>query len=161
MFNPSLKSDGWSLVLCQKKEQYSILYEMVTNKNKGKIIIHPEVNVWNHEILTAKALACAGYEIEFKINKNIEFTKSPDIMINNEDWEMKSPRSTKLVAIERNLKKAYHQSKNIVFDSQRMGRLPDKSIQKELIKQFNLTKNIKKLLFVNRKRDTIDISTLI
>ncbi len=74
---------------------------------------------------------------------------------------MKSPRSIKLVAIERNLKKAYHQSTNIVFNSQRMGRLPDKSIQKELIKQFKLTKNIRKLLFVDRKRKVIGISALV
>lgn len=81
-----------------------------------------------NELSTAKALASGGYVVEFQINKNIEFAKSPDIMINNEEWEMKSPRSIKLVAIERNLKKAYHQSTNIVFDSQRIGRLPDKSI---------------------------------
>jgi len=87
--------------------------------------------------------------------------KSPDILIDSEAWEMKSPKSIKLAAVERNLKKAYHQSKNIVLDSQRMGGLPDKSIQRELIKQLQLTKGIKKLLFVNRKRETIDISTLI
>ena len=127
----------------------------------GKVIILPNAAVWPHELSTAKALANAGHTVEFRVNKNIEFVKSPDILIDSATWEMKSPKSTKLVAVERNLKKAYHQSKNIVFDSQRMGRLPDKSIQKELVKQFQLTKNIKKLLFVNRKRETIDISTLV
>lgn len=134
---------------------------MAKNINTGKIIIHPNVDVWEHEISSAKALANSGYVIEFQINKNIEFTKSPDILINNKLWEIKSPRSSKLVSIERNLKKAYHQSKNIVFDSQRMGKLPDKSILKELIKQFKLTKNIKMLLFINRKRKVIDISKII
>lgn len=127
----------------------------------GKVIILPNAAVWPHELSTAKALANAGYTVEFRVNKNIEFTKSPDILIDSKTWEIKSPKSTKLVAVERNLKKAYHQSKNIVFDSQRMGRLPDKSIQRELVKQFQLTKSIKKLLFVNRKRETIDISTLV
>jgi hypothetical protein len=127
----------------------------------GKIIIVSNAAVWPHELSTAKALANAGHTVEFRVNENIEFMKSPDILIDNETWEMKSPTSAKLAAVERNLKKAYLQSKNIVFDSQRMGRLPDKSIQKELVKQFQLTKNIKKLLFVNRKRETIDISTLI
>ena len=127
----------------------------------GKIIILPNAAVWPHELSTAKALANAGHTVEFRSNENIEFMKSPDILIDDETWEMKSPTSAKLVAVERNLKKAYHQSKNIVFDSQRMGRLPDKSIQRELVKQFQLTKNIKGLLFVNRKRETIDISTLV
>lgn len=95
------------------------------------------------------------------MNENIEFMRSPDVLIDGETWEMKSPKSTKLAAVERNLKKAYRQSKNIVLDSQRMGRLPDKSIQKELIKQFQLTKSIKRLIFVDRKREAIDISALV
>ena len=121
----------------------------------------PNAAVWPHELSTAKALANAGHTVEFRANENIEFVKSPDILIDGEIWEMKSPTSAKLVAVERNLKKAYHQSKNIVFDSQRMGRLPDKSVQRELVKQFQLTKSIKRLLFVNRKRESIDISTLV
>lgn len=53
---------------------------MLKNKNPGKIIIQPYVNIWPHEISAAKALANAGYVVEFQINKNIEFMKSPDIM---------------------------------------------------------------------------------
>lgn len=133
---------------------------MTQRKSSGRIIILPNADVWPHELLTAKALAQAGYTVEFKVNENIEYVKSPDILINDERWEIKSPTSSKLLAVERNLKKAYHQSTNIVFDSQRMGRLPDKSICRALITQFKLTKNIKKLLFVNRKRHVIDIGTL-
>lgn len=130
---------------------------MARNKT-GKTLIYHGVHVWFHELLTADALTGAGYTVEFIPTDNSE--KSPDVLIDGEKWEMKSPTSGKLVVVERNLKKAYHQSRNIVFDSQRMGRLPDKSIQKELIKQFKLTRNIKKLLFVNRKRRVIDISKL-
>jgi hypothetical protein len=81
--------------------------------------------------------------------------------MNGKKWEIKSPRAQKLSAVERNLKRAYHQSTNIVFDSRRMGHLPDKVIQKELIKQFKLTKNIKRMLFVNRKSKVIDIGALV
>ncbi len=64
-------------------------------------------------------------------------------------------------AVERNLKRASRQSPNIIFDSRRMKYVPDKSIQKELVKQFKLTKDIERLLFLNRKHEVIDISTLI
>ena len=114
-----------------------------------------------HEERTAKALAKAGYIVQFLPAENAHDAKSPDILMNGVKWEMKSPKMGRLSAVERNLKKAYRQSENIIFDSQRMGRLPDKSIQKELIKQFSLTKRMKRLLFVNRKRQTIDISTLV
>ena len=67
------------------------------------------------------------------------------------------PFAQKLSAVERNLKRAYHQASNIVFDSHRMGRLPDKSIQKELVKQYKLTKDIKRIFFINRKREVVDI----
>jgi len=106
-------------------------------------------------------LAKAGYVVEFLPTKEIRNAKSPDILMDGEKWEIKSPTAQKLSAVERNLKRAYRQSTNIVFDSHRMGRLPDKSIQKELAKQFVLTKNIKHMLFINRKRKVIDISTLI
>lgn len=135
----------------------------MTNKsNKGEIRIPADVdNVWEHEARTAHALAKAGYVVEFLPAKNNNDAKSPDIFMDGVKWEIKAPKTGKLSAVERNLKKAYKQSANIVFDSQRMGRLPDKSIQKELIKQFCLTKKMERLLFVNRKRETIDISTLI
>lgn len=134
---------------------------MTRKYSTGKIIILPKADIWPHEMLTAKALANAGYVVEFRVNENFDYVKSPDIIIDSEVWELKSPKSAKLVSVERNLKKASRQSSNIVLDSQRMGRLPDASIERELIKQFKLTKNISKLLFINRKRKVIDISTLI
>ncbi len=134
---------------------------MMRKRKSGKVIIAHGVIVWHHELLTADALSGAGYDVEFLRTKNANHSKSPDILMGGSKWEIKSPTASKLSAVERNLKRAYHQSTNIVFDSHRMGRLPDKSIQKELVKQFTLTKNIKQMLFVNRKREVIDISHLV
>lgn len=135
--------------------------DIQTGKNRGEVRIPAGVNVWQHELETAHALARVGYVVEFLPTKNHNQAKSPDILMNGVKWEIKAPRVGKLSAVERNLKRAYRQSGNIIFDSHRMGRLPDKSIQKELIKQFGLTKKMKRLFFVNRKRETIDISTLV
>lgn len=128
------------------------------NNKSGKIIIPSGASVWDHELHTVKALSAAGYVITFLATKNEKHHKSPDVFIGGQAWEIKCPIASKLSAIERNLKKAYHQSYYIIFDSHRMGRLPDASIQKELVKQYRLTKNIKQILFVNRKRQVIDIS---
>jgi len=127
---------------------------------KGEIRIPAGLIIWQHELATAEVLASAGYIVEFLPTSKIRNSKSPDIIMDGVKWEIKSPRAQRLSAIERNLKRAYHQSTNIVFDSRRMDHLPDKSIQKELIKQFVLTKNIKRIIFVNRKNKAIDISTL-
>lgn len=133
---------------------------MANLKKTSRIIIARGASVWSHELSTANALLNAGYDVEFLRAKDGNRSKSPDILMDGSKWEIKSPTASKLSAVERNLKKAYHQSTNIIFDSHRMSRLPDRSVQKELIKQFVLTKKIKRLLFVNRKRKVIDISKL-
>lgn len=134
----------------------------MNSKNKiGKIILSPNINVWAHELDTAKALAKAGFVVDFQKNTNKDFVKSFDILMDGMGWEIKSPRSSRLRAIESNLKKACRQSANIVFDSKRMSNLPDASIKKELIKQAKLAKSIKNLLLVNRRREVVDIIKLI
>lgn len=129
-------------------------------KNLGKIIIPHDISVWPHELRSATALSSAGYTVKFLPVKNAEHSKSPDIIMGNKKWEIKAPRTNKLSAIERNLKRAYHQSTNIVFDSYRMKKLSDELIQRELIKQFRLTKKVHHMLFINRKRQVIDIRTM-
>ncbi len=128
---------------------------------KQGAIIPNGVEIWPHELVVAKTLADNGYVVEFLPIKKRKFAKSPDILMNGLKWEIKSPKSSKLSAIERNLKKAYHQSANIIFCSHRMHNLPDKSICKELTKQFVLTKKMKRLLFVGRDHKIIDISNLV
>ena len=130
-------------------------------KVKGSIIIPANASPWKHELKTAHVLARHGYIVEFMATSTGHEAKTADVLIDGESYEIKSPTASKLSAVERNLKRAYHQSAHIIFDSRRMKRLPDKSIQKELIKQFALTKNIRRILFVNRKHEVIDISTLI
>jgi hypothetical protein len=76
-------------------------------------------------------------------------------------WEMKPPTTDKLKQIENNLKKANRQSNNIVIDSQRVRHIPDKKIQAFLLARLQSQKSIERLLFVNRRREVIDINALI
>lgn len=134
---------------------------MAKLKNTGKIVIPHGIDVWHHELLTANALAGAGYTVEFLTNKSVRYVKSPDVLIDGQKWEMKSPKADKLSAVERNLKRATKQSGNIIIDSHRMSKVHDSSIQKLLAQKYKQQKTIKRLLFVNRKRQVIDISTLV
>ena len=86
--------------------------------------------------------------------------KSADVVIDGVLYEIKSPKTDKLSAVERNLKRATKQSSNII-DSRRMSKLRDITIQKFLLQKFKQQKTIRKLLFVNRKHEVIDISTLV
>ena len=131
------------------------------SKSKGEIRIPAGVNIWQHELSTANALAQAGYIVEFLSTKDIKDTKSPDILMDGERWELKAPKTNKLSAIERNLKRATKQSSNIVIDSHRLRKIHDSTVQAFLMQKLKQQKTIKKLLFVNRKHQVLDIGKLI
>jgi len=131
------------------------------NNTRGEIRIPAGVAVWPHELKTAQLLATAGYFVEFLQVDNSHDAKSPDIMLNGEKWEIKSPKTDKLSAVERNLKRASKQSPNIIIDSRRMKKIHDSSVQKFLIKKLAQQKSIKRLILVNRKHQVIDINKMI
>ena len=119
-------------------------------KRIGEIRIPAGNIIWQHELATAEALAAAGYVVEFLPVSVRKDSRSPDIIMSGEKWEIKSPKIDKLSAIERNLKRATKQSGNIVIDSRRMHKLQNRTVQKFLVQKCKQQKTIKKLLFVNR-----------
>lgn len=126
-------------------------------KKRGKIIIPAGVNVWPHELDTAKALAAAGYVVEFAERHEGQYEKSADLIIAGRLWEMKAPKSDKPAAVDKNLRKALHQAPCVVFDSRRMKGLPDSTIERELRKSAVALKSMKRLLFVNCHGSVVDI----
>lgn len=141
-----------------------MIYSMVmtrTKNNNGGIRIPANTNVWKHELHTARALAMAGYVVEFLLAKNIKNVKSPDIFMNGHKWEIKSPKTDRLSVVERNLKRATRQSHNVIIDSHRLRKLHDVTIQRFLVQKYKEQKTIKRLLFINRKRKIVDISMLV
>jgi hypothetical protein len=133
----------------------------MAQNTKGSIIIPNGVDIWEHELKTAQVLARYGHIICFVAKANGRNVKSADILIGNVLYEIKSPKADKLSAIERNLKRASKQAENIVIDSGRMKKIHDSAIQKCLVLKLKQQKTIKRILFVNRKHELIDISDLI
>ena len=127
------------------------------NKDRGKVVIPAGANPWPHEKRVAKILALAGYYVEFIPETNIG---TPDIYLGRTIYEIKSPISDKVDAIERNITRALKKSPNIIFDSSRM-KVRDKQVMRELIKRRRAGKGLKKLLFINKKGMIIDIEALI
>ena len=124
---------------------------------EGKIIIQSGTNVWPHELKTAEALAAAGYTVEFVRRSEEKRAQSADVLMLGEVWEMKAPRSDKASAIDKNVRKALHQSKWVIFDSRRMKKIPDTTVERELRKSAQTLRSMRRLLFVNRKAEVIDI----
>ena len=123
----------------------------------GKVIIPAGARPWPHERKVAKILSQAGYDIEFIPETNI---KTPDIYIGRTTYEIKSPVSSKIDAVQRNITKALAKTSNVVFDGSRM-KIRDDQIIRELIKLRGWGKGLKKTLFINKAGVIIDIEKLL
>ena len=127
------------------------------NSKRGRVVIPADTNPWPHEKQVAKILALAGHYVEFIPETSM---KTPDIYLERTIFEIKSPISNKIDAIERNITRALEKSPNVIFDSSRM-KVRDNQIMRELIKRRKAGKGLKKLLFINKRGIIIDIDTLI
>jgi hypothetical protein len=126
-------------------------------KKVGKVIKYSGLNVWPHELVMADILAEAGHTVEFIRPKGKKGDYTPDALIDGVEWELKSPRSNKLNAVQRNLRRGARQSRNIVFTSKRVKKIPDKSIQRELSRRLNESNKISAIKFINRHGKIVDI----
>ena len=63
---------------------------------------------------------------------------------------MKAPRAATLGVVERNLRRAAKKSRNVVFDSRRIKKIPDAAIERELSVQLKSVKKIDAVKFINR-----------
>lgn len=130
---------------------------LAMKKITGNITIPADCDVWPHELKTAQALAAAGHDVRFVRKSDQPHVRTADLIMDGEVWEMKAPKSSKLVAVERNLRRALGQSRNIIFDSRRMKGVPDAAIERELRKWGHDLKAVRRLIMVNRRAEVIDI----
>lgn len=127
------------------------------SKRQGTITAPSELNIQPHEMNTARALADAGYDVEFVRRTWGNRATSADIAVGGILWEMKSPHTGDRKAIERNLRRGSRQSSNIVFDSQRVKGVSDGTIERTLRHLKPHIKAIKRLWFVDKERTIVDI----
>lgn len=126
-------------------------------KSNGKIIIAADLNVWPHELRTAEALAAAGYVVEFVRKSDVAYEKTADILIDGVYWEIKAPKSSRLDMIQKNIRRALHQSNCVIFDSRRMKNLPNQIIEREVRIRSNEMRSLKHLIYINRYGEVVII----
>ena len=145
------------VTICRSLVIAAIMAIMV-KKKRGHIIIQSGVNVWPHEMKTAEALAADDRTVEFIRRSEQQRVTSADVVMDGLIWEMKAPKASNMKAVEKNLRKATGQSAYVIFDSRRMKGIPDHAIERELrVCAAGRVKALKRLLFVNRQAQVIDI----
>ena len=126
------------------------------NKKKAGIFIAPKRKPWPHEIHVAEILSSAGYFVEFLEETSLH---RADIKLDSVEYEIKSPETEKTSSLEQSIRTALKQCKNIIIDSSRM-KMHDTRVRSFLIKKCKEQKQIKKMLFVTKKGEIIDIFKL-
>ena len=130
-------------------------------KKEGKIIIMPGVkNVLPWEMHSAMAIVKLGIDVTFSPAHSS--SRSADAFLNQTLFEFKSPEGKTIKCVENNLQKALrYQSKKIVIDSCRVKNLRDETTKHYLIGRMRRKRGIRRVIFVNRAGEAVDINLLI
>lgn len=110
----------------------------------------------DHEIQTALFLRSQGKQVTFLAPTNRPNTKTPDILMDEKKWEIKSPRSAGSRTIEHAVRSAARQSENIIIDLRRFKLSSDKAIAQIKFHSLKRT-NIKRILVITHKEELLDI----
>ena len=140
------------------ESKHDIIKDMSNSNLKGRVVTPADANPWPHEQRVAKILALAGHYVEFIPEANL---KTPDIYLDKTMYEIKSPITDNPKKIVRNVKRAMEQSPNVIIDSSRVRGLRDDTIQKLLKNKVKDLPGLKKLIFINKRGQIIDIMALV
>ena len=73
----------------------------------GDVVVPSGTSAWPHELATAKALAMAGHDVEFLPRIDGKAVKSADVLMDGVVWEMKSPTSTSVKSLQKQVGNDY------------------------------------------------------
>ena len=102
-----------------------------------------------HEFETAKYFAALGKDIKFLKPSRIPKTKTPDILMDGVEWEMKCPQGDGKRTIEENFRNAVQKSKYIIFDLRRI-KLSEKQSLSQLKREFEARPYLKRLYIIRK-----------
>lgn len=126
-------------------------------KLRAGVFTAPGRKPWPHERHAADILALAGHYVEFLPEGNLH---TPDVQVDGVEYELKSPETGKTSSLEQSIRAALKQCPNIIIDSSRMKMREDRA-KRFLIKKCKEQKQIKKMLFITKRGEIIDIFGLI
>ena len=115
------------------------------------------VIVLAHELATANRLIAIGYNVEFRTPSNVEGVKNPDILLNGEIWEMKSPEGSGKHNISDQMKRAGKQSRRMVLDLARSP-LDELAVISEVRHRLKGNKRLDQVLIIRRDGTALELS---
>lgn len=103
-----------------------------------------------HEVDTGRSLAEAGHRVEFREIVHGTGVKNPDVLLDGQVWEIKSPTgSSERNTISDQFKRASKQAERLVIDLQRCG-LSDSTAIAQATRRFLGQKKFKALIIIDK-----------
>ncbi len=128
----------------------------MTGQTMGQGIIKSNrVHLDNHEYATVRFLASLGYDIELIPPSRINGLRTPDIIMCGIPWEMKAPLGDGRKTIKNTVQIGSKQSSNLIMDLRRC-RIEDSLSIKEILRQFHLSKRIRRVLIITKEEELLD-----
>ncbi len=113
------------------------------------------VDLHTHENATVVFLTEQGFDIELLPPLQQKGARTPDIRMNDLEWEIKCPVGKSANTIKRAFKTALRQSQNIIFDL-RGSKMTDAVNITKLEKEFSDIKSARRLIIITKKRELLD-----
>lgn len=135
----------------------ALIQDMVKKSRRCGVFVPLGRRVWPHETRAARILAMAGHNVEFLLENS---QKSPDILLDGVEYEIKSPKTISSNTLEHLLKKGLRQCPHLIIDTSRT-KMRDDKMRSFLVAQMKKTKQVKKMLLVTKKGQIIDIFGLV
>lgn len=129
----------------------------ISNFDSNGKITPNGVSLEKHEYATVLLLTEMGYDVELVPRSNREGEHTPDIIIDNVKWEMKSPTGETRNTIKNIIQSALRQSVNVILDLRRIKRPMEKCLR-DIDREFTHNKKIKRLLVITKSKKVIDFS---
>jgi hypothetical protein len=119
-------------------------------KKRPKIIIPVGAKPFPHEVAVARIVADHfNVDVKFIVPRNGYKVKTPDILMRNKEWEIKSPTGNSKKATIGYQFKGLKQSRNLIIDGQRTN-LTDEFIIQQIKFEMKKHKRVGTVLFIDK-----------
>jgi hypothetical protein len=129
---------------------------MSSKISKGKIIPNGVV-LEPHELATVVFFTELGHDVELIPRSNIEGLHLPDVIMDDLKWELKAPKGEGKWVIKNTLKKAQHQSENVIVDLRRV-KIPQEKCITSIEREFKHSKRLKRIIIITKSRHMLEFS---
>jgi hypothetical protein len=128
----------------------------------GGVVVPCGLLVSPHELATAQRLAVVGFNVRFNTLSHEPGVKNPDVTIDDQIWELKSPQGAGKNTVARQFTRAAAQSDRLVIDTAR-STLDDGAVLQEMRRRLVGSKNFTEVMHVAKnvtatrltRRDTL------